>query len=88
VYALKNNFALGAAHVQNPLVTEHLGPVNIHDRAQKVFQLGRVKRTLGFKDKAFDVIVMVVVMGMAMVCAVVVIMVGMVAMTVPVSVLV
>ena len=37
--------------------------LDIDDGAQEVFQLGGIKGTLGFENKAFDVIVMVVVMA-------------------------
>jgi hypothetical protein len=64
---LENNFALGATHIQYALVAQHFGAVDIDDSAQEVFQLGRIKGALGFENKAFDVIVMVVVMSVAVV---------------------
>ena len=60
---MENNFALGATHIQNALVTQHFGAVDVDDGAQEVFELGGIKGTLGFENKAFDVIVMVVVMA-------------------------
>ena len=67
---MENNFALGPAHIQNALVTQHFGTIDVDDSAQEVFQLGRIKGALGFKNKAFDVIVMVVVVTGPVVCAV------------------
>lgn len=62
---MENNFALCPAHIQNALVTQHFGAIDIDDSAQEVFQLGRIKGALGFENKAFDVIVMVVVVSVA-----------------------
>ena len=67
---MENNFALGPAHIQNALVTQHFGAIDVDDSAQEVFQLGRIKGALGFENKAFDVIVMVVVVARAVVAAV------------------
>ena len=67
---MENNFALGATHIQYAFVTQHFGAIDIDDGAQEVFQLGGIKGTLGFENKAFDVIVMVVVMARAVVSAV------------------
>ena len=64
---MENNFALGPAHIQNALVTQHFGAIDVDDSAQEVLQLGRIKGALGFENKAFDVIVMVVVMSVAVV---------------------
>lgn len=64
---MENNFALGATHIQYAFVTQHFGAIDIDDGAQEVFQLGGIKGTLGFENKAFDVIVMVVVMSVAVV---------------------
>jgi len=70
VYTLENNFALGATHIQNALVTQHFGAVDVDDGAQEVFELGGIKGSFGFKNKAFDVIVMVVVMARTVISAV------------------
>ena len=67
MYTLENNFALGATHIQNAFVSQHFGAVDVDDGAQEVFELGGIKGTLGFENKAFDVIVMVVVMARAVV---------------------
>ena len=67
---MENNFALGATHIQYAFVTQHFGAIDIDDGAQEVFQLGGIKGTLGFENKAFDVIVMVVVMSVAVLSAV------------------
>lgn len=67
---MENNFALGPAHIQNALVSQHFGAIDVDDSAQEIFQLGRIKGALGFENKAFDVIVMVVVMSVAVLCAV------------------
>jgi hypothetical protein len=70
VNALENNFALGPAHIQYAFVTQHFGAVDVDDGAQEVLELGGIKGSLGFKNKAFDVIVMVVVVTGPVVSAV------------------
>ena len=60
VYALEDDFALRALHVQNAFVAQHARPVNIDDGTQKVFQFGRIECALGAKNKALDIVIMVV----------------------------
>ena len=54
VHALKNHFALGAAHVQHAFVAQHLGAIDVDDGTQKVFQFGRIKGAVRLEDEAFD----------------------------------
>ena len=68
MYTLENNFALSATHIQNAFVAQHFRAVDVYDGAQEVFELGWIKGSFGFKNKAFDVIVMVVVMARAASC--------------------
>ena len=62
VHALKDDFALGAAHVEHAFVAQHLGAINVDHCTQEVLQLGWVERTLRAEHKAFDVVIVVVVM--------------------------
>ena len=64
VHALENHLALGAQHVQHALVAQHARAVDIDDGAEKVFQLGRIKGTLGLEHKALHVIVVVMVVAL------------------------
>jgi hypothetical protein len=64
VHALKNDLALGALHVQHTLVTQHAGTVNVDDGAQKVFQLGRIKRFVRSENEALDIVIVVMVVAL------------------------
>ncbi len=61
VHALENHLALGAIHVEYTFVTQHARPIDLHDGAQKIFQLGRVEWPAGAIDEALDIVVVMVV---------------------------
>ena len=82
MHTLKNHLLLGALHIEHAFVAQHLGAVDIDDGAQKVFQLGGVKLTLGLVDKALHVVIVVVMVAVMAVVAVLVVHMVMVAMRV------
>jgi len=57
--------------VQDAFVTQHARTVNIDDGTQEIFQFGRVKRAVRLEDKAFDIVIMVMVMAMIVVMCVI-----------------
>ena len=63
MHALEDDLALGASHVQHTLVAQHAWAVHIDDGTQKVFQLGWAEGPGGAVDKAFHVIVVMVVVA-------------------------
>jgi hypothetical protein len=66
VNTLENHFSIGPLHVQDPFVAQHFGSVDVDDGAQKVLQLGGIKRAIGLEHKALDVIIMVVMVAVLM----------------------
>ncbi len=58
VYALEDDFAVCALHVEYAFVAVHFCAVNSDDCAQKVFEFGGVKGAVGAKDEAFYVVVL------------------------------
>ena len=82
VYALKDHLALSAFHIQHAFVAQHARALDIDNRTQEIFEFCRAERLVGAKNKAFDVVVMHMVMtvfsrmgGMVAVLAVLMIMV-------------
>jgi hypothetical protein len=73
MYALEDDLSISAFHVQNPLVAEHLGPVHLHDRAQKILQSGRVEGLVGSEHERLHVVVVRMVVRMAAVFAMLVV---------------
>jgi hypothetical protein len=69
---LEDDFALGALHEQDAFVAQHAWAVDVDDGAQKVLQLGRVEGAVGLEDKAFHIVIVVVVMPAFLVMAVLV----------------
>ena len=69
VYALKDHFAAGALHVQHALVAQHARAVDVHNRTQKVFQLGRIEWAGGTVHKAFHIVIVVMVVRVVAVLA-------------------
>ena len=69
VYALKDHFAAGALHVQHALVAQHARAVDVHNRPQKVFQLGRIEWAGGTVHKAFHIVIVVMVVRVVSVLA-------------------
>ena len=67
VYALEDDLAIRALHKQHPFIAQHAGAIDVDDGAQKIFQPGRVKRTVGLENKAFDIVIMVMMVSMGMV---------------------
>ena len=63
VHALEDHLALGATHVQHPLVAQHLGAIDVDDGPQKVLQLGRIESPLGLEDKTLDIVIMMMVVA-------------------------
>ena len=63
MHPLEDDLALGASHVQHTLVAQHAWAVHIDDGTQKVFQLGGAEWPGGAVDKAFHVIVVMVVVA-------------------------
>ena len=61
VHALENDLALGATHIQHAFVTQHAGAVNVDDGPQKIFQLGRIKGFIRAENKAFHIVIVVMV---------------------------
>jgi hypothetical protein len=66
MHALEDHLTLGATHVQNAFVAQHAWAINIHDRPQKIFQLGRVKGFVGSENKAFHIVIVVMVVALLM----------------------
>ena len=67
VHPLENDFAVSTFHVEHTLVAQHLGAIDVDDSTQKVFQLNRVKLTFRLEDKAFHIVIMVVMVPVSMV---------------------
>ena len=63
MHALENYLALRAFHMQNALVAQHAGAVDVDDGAQKVFQLGRIEGAIRPEHEAFHVVVVVVMVA-------------------------
>ncbi len=66
VHALENHFSIGAAQVQNAFVTQHAGAIHVDNGPQEIFQLGRIEGQVRPKDKAFDIVIMMMVVAMIM----------------------
>ena len=67
VHALENHLFLSALHIEHAFVAQHLGAIDVDDGAQEIFQFGGVELALGLVDKAFHVVVMVVMVAWTMV---------------------
>lgn len=80
VYALKDHFAAGALHVQHALVAQHARAVDVHNRPQKVFQLGRIEWAGGTVHKAFHIVIVVMVVRVVAVLAMLMVVVVLMAM--------
>ena len=74
---MKDHLLLSALHVEHAFVAQHLGTVDIDDGTQKVFQLGRVKLTLGLVHKALHIVIVVVMVTVVAVLVVHMVMVAM-----------
>jgi hypothetical protein len=61
VHTLKNDFSVGALHVQHPFVAQHAGAIDIDHGTQEIFKLGGIKGAIGFENKTLDIVIMVVV---------------------------
>ena len=63
MHPLKNHLGLGALHIQDTLVTQHPGAVDVDDCAQKVLQLGRLEGPLRPEHKALHIVIMAVMVA-------------------------
>ena len=62
VHTLEDDLAVHARNVQHTLVAQHARAVDLHHRAQEVFQLGGVEGLVGLVDEGLHVVVMRMVM--------------------------
>jgi hypothetical protein len=67
VHTLKDDFAIGAFHVEHPFVAQHARAIHIDHGAQEIFELGRVKSPIGFENKTLDIVIVVVMVPVPMV---------------------
>ena len=63
VHTLEDHLLVGALHIQHPFVAQHLGAVDVDDGAQEVFQLGGIELARTLVDKAFHVIIVMVMVA-------------------------